>query len=489
MKTSEKTPDLSLAGVPEDALIAQETGQGKLIAEALGKSAEGLETVEYVTVKTPLPKLFGSLDPNKTITEALFKFSRDKDGILPKSSRKATTGVLRHPFDMELALQMRTVNPYHGACLSAISDFICGSGFENEAANNALGEVCEHGHIHFLTRLVGQYLATGNSPVEIVRPEGGQIHKLLPMASPKVSKVLPTDDPDVHYWVWQPGTHYQSWGVNRGYRELDGTGNAAFAPAGKRQEILDLMKSGNFAGYKIGMSVHEDRLGEAAMLVAPTDQWDHYGCPQWIGAHPYLELSRIHMQRAHDYFFNRGTPDTVTFIYGMQVNKKERARIQESLNVGVGPGFGRSTVVFMPNASSKTGKVQVEKFGDSVDGDSFSKLHDVYALGTCSAHGVSPDLAGIKVAKSLGGANELLQAIVLLQMTRIDREQEIIRHWLYKNVQPFLKGAPKKDPNFFKFKKKVAVEDSDLAAMNSVARQRESSLGASDPDRGGLERG
>lgn len=489
METLEKNPDLTLAGVDESQLVRQKTGVAKLVAEAAGREAAGLEAVEFVTKKTPLPKLFGSLDPDCTISEGLFKFSKNPDGVLSRSVRNATTGVLYHPFDMELALQMRTVNPYHGACLSAISDFICGSGFENEAANAALDAVCEHGYLHFLTRFVGQYLATGNSPVEFVRPEGGTIQQLLPMSSPKVSKVLPTDDPGIHYWIWQPNTQYKFWGQKRGYRDLDGTGNAVFAQVGERAKIIELMKSGNFAGLHIGMAFPEDRLGEAATLVAPTDQWDHYGCPQWIGAHPYLELARIHIQRAHDYYFNRGTPDTVTFIYGMQVNRAERAKIQESLNIGVGPGFGRSTVVFMPNASAKTGKVQVEKFGDSVDGASFAALHDVYALGTCSAHGVSPDIAGIKVAKSLGGANELLQAIVLLQMTRIDREQEIIRHWLHKNVQPYLKGVPKTDRNFFKFKKKVAVEQSDLAALNSVARQRESSLGASDPNRGGLERG
>lgn len=484
MKTSEKTPDLSLAGVPEDQLIRQDTGVGKLTAEAAKREIGESDIVEFVVENRSLPKLFGSLDPEKTISEGLYKFSRNKDGILPRSSRNHATGVLRHPFDMELALQMRTVNPYHGACLSAISDFICGSGFENEAANEALDSVCEHGHIHFLSRVVGQYLATGNSPVEIVRPESGSIQQLLPMTSPKVSKVLPTKDPSVHYWVWQSSSHYKCWGANRNYRDLDGSGNAAFAPVGKRKQLLAMMKTGEFAGFSAGMYLPEEDLGEATMLVSPTDQWDHYGCPQWIGAHSYLELSRIHMQRAHDYFFNRGTPDTVTFIYGMQVNKTERARIQESLNVGVGPGHGRSTVVFMPNASSKTGKVQVEKFGDSVDGASFATLQDLFALGTCSAHGLDPQLAGIKVSKSLGGANEVLQAILLLQLTRIDREQEIIRHWLHENIQPYLKGVPKLNRNFFKLAKKVDPSQADMAQMNSLARQKSESLGPTTSDNG-----
>lgn len=224
------------------------------------------------------------------------------------------------------------------------------------------------------------------------------------------------------------------------------------------------------------------------MLVSPTEQWDHYGCPQWIAAHAYLELSRIHLQRAHDYFFNRGTPDTVTFIYGIRLAEKERRKIEQSMNIGVGPGFGRSTVVFMPNSSAQTGKVQVEKFGDSVDGKSFSDLHDVYALGICAAHGVKPNIAGIPTSRSLGGANETLQDLVLLQMTRIDQEQDMLRHFLFKSVQPWLQGAPKLDRNFFKIKPKIDVSQSDLAAMNSVARQRQSSLGPSDPSNNGLQR-
>ena len=493
--------DFSAVGLTPDQVEKAPTGVLKLTEKALGRQLEG---VEFVVKDTPLPALFKSLSPHESLGEGLFKLSSprystgtltddNKSGIqydpytgAPRSVRDHRHGIIWHPFDMELAIQMRTVNPYHATCIDKLSELIVGDGFVNEKAMTLLDEVTEHGAVHFLLRFVKQLVSCGNSPIEIIRygyDPSEKIAQLDVLRPYKVSKVLPSQDRNLSYLLWEPHTHYSGYGSRRSYRGLsdaDMTKRAGFAPVGMREQVLQALKD---KGYS-GISIDEKLMGEGAMLISPSEQWDHYGCPQWIGAHSYLELSRIHMQRAHDYFFNRGTPDTVTFIYGIRLAPKERAKIQQSLNIGVGPGFGRSTVVFMPNSSAKTGKVQVEKFGDSIDGASFSALHDVYALGTCAAHGVKPNIAGIPTSRSLGGANETLQDLVLLQMTRIDLEQEMLRSFLFKHVQPYLQGAPKLDRNFFKIKPKIDVSQSDLAAMNSVARQRQSSLGPTTSDNG-----
>lgn len=477
------------AGEDASEYTERDGGTPEGIAKALqaaGLSDEDapLQTVTYDRTTTRLPAVFKFLPVGRTINEALYQVSTGSPedgtnselGAGPKSVRDVRTGILHHPFDMELATQMRTVNPYHATCIDKLSEVFVGNGFKNKKAAKLLDEVTRHGSIHWAMRMSKMLNATGQMYSEVIRNSSGYIDWIDEILPSKVGAVFPTHRRDLFFYIHQPTTHYRGYGdTRRCYQPKDNELQevSGFARVGE----LDFLKAVASRVEKGALTFFPEKMGEIAAYHCPTEQWDFYGCPQWIGAHSYLELSRIHLQRAHDYFFNRGTPDSVTFIYGMNLNKKQLGEFKKAMSAGVGPGHGRSTVLFIPNSSAKTGKVQVERFGDSVDGDTFEKLHNTFALGACAAHGILPILAGISVTRSLGGANEILQALVLLQMTRIHKEQETFRAFMFKNIQPYLKGAPKTDPDFFALEPIVKIEDSDLAAMNSMARQRESSLG------------
>lgn len=465
------------------------------VDETVMKALDGkddIQGVTYIAGRKTLPALFKSMPFNQTLGGALYQVGMQETetdvqggrlGAGPKSVRDVRTGIVHHPFDMDLAIQMRTVSPYHATCIDKLSEVFVGKGFKDKRASRMINDLTQHGTTHWLMEFAKTEVATGQAYTELVRGSSGYVDWMQNVSPAKMALVLPTFRRDIQFYVHQPNTHYKGYGLNRRCdrpSDADLAEQVGFFHVGQGPFLRDIVRR----AHEGALSFLPEKMGEVAAFHTPTEQWDHYGCPQWIGAHAYLELNRIHLQRAHDYCFNRGTPDTVTFIYGMSLSKPELEKFKKSMQAGLGPGHGRSTVMFIPNSSAKTGKVQVEKFGDSVDGASFQQLHDTYALGACAAHGVLPVLAGISVAKSLGSANEILQALVLLQMTRIQKMQTMFQDFMFKNVQPYLRGAPKLNYDFFEIEPLVNVEDSDFAAMNSVARQRESSLGPSTSDNG-----
>lgn len=438
-----------------------------------------------------LPRLFRSMPQDMTISEALYKVSsleqydevsgdaRGLGSIGARSARDAETGIVVHPFDRELALQMRMVNPYHATCIDQKAGFFWGQGFKNEDADRVLDDITEAGSEFFIQQVAKHFYSTGEPYIELIRNEQGNIDFLEVMMPTKLSKVIPTSDRHSYYYLYHPQTCYSGYGRSRKFNYQIGskgetTGAVGFALPGRKEYLERLLLS---QGGDAITGVRPDCIGEVAVFKAPTEMWDHYACPQWIGAHSYLELSRTVLQGAHDFFYNRGTPDSVTFFYGMKLSDTEQKKIQKYMSAGVGASVGKSACIFLPNTSQKTGKVQVEQYSTAMDGDNLSKMIQEFATGACAAHGMRPDLAGISMNRSLGGANELVQGLTLLEMSKMSHERSMFKKWMFKNIQPYLKGVPRRDRNFFELKPTVEVDESAIGQMNALARQDTQRLG------------
>ncbi len=400
---------------------------------------------------------------------------------LPPSKRTHPIGVHFHPFCFEQALAMRELSSHHGSCLDTIVDLAIGQGFVDEKIEKTLDKLTETGFLLVLKEMCKHLAATGHGYIEAVREPGkavdGEIQALYPQ--PAKDMLIVQHGPSIldRHYLFSPLADGFGYGHDFVWDHMKSESQAVFAKFGKVDELLqvnDLVAAGASMSFTDRVVTPSD-VGEVIAFKIPTEMWQVYGGPWWIGANSYLELGRCHLGRTHLYMQNRGAPDSILFMYGVHLSDEQEKALSTTLNAGQGDGYGKSVALTFPNVSQQTGKAHVERFGDQIDGSTFMEIHDTVALAVCSAHRVPPVLAGISTGRSLGATAEMTQALVITQMNVITPFQNLISKILECTLGGE-RGVPALKGNKFELKK--VTEEADMAALNVMARskQQDSSL-------------
>lgn len=424
------------------------------------------ERTKYVDAK---------LGESNALYKSLAKLKHDG----PDSVRVMSPGVHYHPLDFAACTRMKTVSPHHSSCIDSLVDMAIGNGFEDAETQEVLDSMTEYGITAELDRMCQSLFATGQGYLETVRSRVGDnnspVQRIVAQPSTHMSRVQ--HGPKLHeqHFIYTP----YSYAVRDGYGSstlFDSSTDlnvAAFAQFGRVSELLGILPTATLGTSLAPVSFRD--VGEVIDFKLPTDMWEHYGAPRWVGANAYMELSRQQLQRTYTYMHNRGAPDTLTMLWGVRLTEDQKMAMKGMLNANTGSNFGKSVLLTFPFSAQQSGKAQVERFTDQIDGDTFQEIHDVCALATCSAHRVSPVLAGISTSRVMGAAAEQTQAMVIMQLLAVNKIQELIQTRLRKTL-----GGPQgirrlrgKD---FKLKKVTEVQD--MAALNVMARQRQQDTSA-----------
>jgi len=437
---------------------------------------------------SPLPS-----DAKKALTKLLLAPQSKGDGA---SQRELSSlGPAYHPFNFLAAQAMESLSPHHASCLATLVDMTVGLGLLDEELYDTLNPLTPDGFDSLMRQLVTDVLGLGTGYIEVVRDPGSrQITGLHWLPGRDTYKVLDGRlSGQYHFMYTQTGMRvapsgssfefdfggYMDQAMFANFADVDRLASAQGTERMIDAEVLRMRRSRN-----MDRAIPFVDFGEAIQIKLPTNHWDHYGRPTWLGAQSYLDLSCAHIQRAADYMRNRGTPDHLLVMLGVNLTTEAKASLQACMSAGKGRNFGRSAAITIPGASNVS-KVQLEKFSDGVDGLGFRELHDATALAICSAWRVPPILAGISVPRPMGSANELVQALVLTQTTVVEGIQRLVSTALGCTLGARGQGIPgfKKDSFLFK----NLVQHTDIAALDTLARQKDTNtLGRSPKD--GLKR-
>lgn len=397
----------------------------------------------------------------------------------------SSKGLVHHPFSFSTAIRLHDLSPHHSACVNTIVAMVAGLGMRDEEVQRLLDSITPLGWDDVMTRLVQDVTDLGTGYIEVVRdPDTRVITGLHYLPSRNTFKVLDGDRMGDYHFAYLP--HECRLGRSGEAFVYDFPAEsqpAFFSRFGDADNLAarigeDRFLSGSMIGIRrrsgFTRPVPHVDFGEVIEFQLPTNRWDHYGAPDWIGVQPYLDLSCKHLQRTCDYMHNRGTPDHLLLLFGVSLNDKQRTALETCMGAGRGRNYGRSATIAFPASSPQTSSAQLEKFSDGVDGAGFRDLHDTTALAICTAHRMPPVLAGVSVPRPIGSSNEMVQAIVLTHFTVSRPIQRMIQTRLACTLG--LRGMGIPSLNVENLKISNILEDTDITALDTLARQNDTTM-------------
>lgn len=447
------------------------------------------------------PVAAGLIPDGWSVRQALFaEVDREalEKALLPSTSggsmvRQRSLGVAFHPFNFHVASGMEDLSPHHSSCLGTLVDMTVGLGLEDDELYEVLDPLTEHGFDSLLAQVAQDLFSLGTGYIEVVRDPGSRRITGLHHLQCKHTYVVLDGNASghYHYTYAESGMRIGPSGSSFEFDHAGVADQAMYARFGDADALASMSTSerridpevlSRRRSLGVSSAIPFVDFGEVIVVKMPTSRWTHYGKPAWLSAQPYLDLSCAHLQRAADYMRNRGTPDHLLVILGAALNDAAKTTLKSCLSAGKGRNFGRSAALHIPSASNGA-KVQLERFSDGVEGLSFRELHDATALAICSAHRVAPILAGISVPRPMGSANELVQALVLAQLTVVQKVQRLISMTLGCTLGARGKGGiPGMRADSFGLKN--LIEHTDIAALDTLARQRDTGTLSRNPSEG-----
>lgn len=395
--------------------------------------------------------------------------------VTPKSAREdGSYGVLDHPFNFEVAINLRRANPHLSSCLDALRNAVVGQGLEDEALHDKLDKVAQGHWDGVMESVVDDLLATGIGFLEIVRegnsgsPEAIYWLPAQTMFVETVQRQIVSQDDfgnEVITEVGGPGYHFVQNGGSL-TTSSDGVGapvqtNPRFALYGHKDALFEQEE---FKEQKIQT--------EVVVFTLSTNLWEYYGAPRHLSAVPYIELVTEAMQQRFDFFHNRGVPDFLLFLRGMSMDEDQINRLRSSMNAGSGRGSkGKSAMFISPEGEEGTA-IDLLKLGVEYDIDKgIVDLHDMSAMAICSATRMPPVLAGVSLSGKMGAANETTQALILLEVLQAKQLRNGITKTLATTLGKDMAGG--------KFKYKSLIEEvmelmsnPAMMAMDTMSKQR-----------------
>lgn len=379
--------------------------------------------------------------------EDLLKADTDVVGV---SNQGVAAGRKPHPFDFNAARLFKINNVQHSTCVQATKQSLVGLGFENDKIETTLDPLCEISWQDSLGDAAEDYIDTGNGYLEVVRDQGGKITGL---------HHLPAVDVDIYIEDATYNRHYRI----RSKSETGGgiIGGRVFAKFGERDALLGRMKE-----------LKPETVSEVIHFRQSTNMSRWYGYPRWLAATASIELMQALHQFSFDFFINRGVPEFILFIKGGKVDKKDWAKIEESIKATIGVGNQHKTLAL--NLTDPELEIQVEKLAMEGTGDStmLRDMSETLSLNIVSAHGVPPLLAGILIPGKLGATNELPNALQAFQALVIGPMQKTFETTLGVTLgNPAFNGGLGLDRKSFELKR--VLDEIDLGTMDTVSRMRQ----------------
>jgi PBSX family phage portal protein len=149
-----------------------------------------------------------------------------------------------------------------------------------------------------------------------------------------------------------------------------------------------------------------------------------YGVPDWIGAMQDVLLNSEATRFRRRYYLNGSHMGYILYTSDPSMDKEVEKQIREAVSSGRGVGNFKSMYINIPDG--KKDAVQIIPVGDISQKDEFERVKNISADDIIVAHGVPPQLAGMK-PDNVGGYGDLEKAAAWY------RENEV-----RALVQPFL---------------------------------------------------
>ena len=175
---------------------------------------------------------------------------------------------------------------------------------------------------------------------------------------------------------------------------------------------------------------------------------------------------------AHHYKYTDLQTNRVYYAKGGKVDKKDWAKIEESIKATIGIGNQHKTMAL--NLTDPDLEIQVERLAMEGTGDStmLRDMSETLALNIVSAHGVPPLLAGILIPGKLGATNELPNALQAFQALVTGPMQKTFEKILGVTLgNPRFNGGLGLNPKSFELKR--ILDEIDLGVMDTTARMRQ----------------
>lgn len=384
-----------------------------------------------------------------------------QDGAEPGgSSVKSSSGRKAHPFDMGATAILRNSNGYHSTCLETKIHSTAGLGFKSEKVEDALRPLASVGGLahcfhDVLMPVVSDLVENGNGYMEVVRSgPGGPITGLYHVEADRTYVCVESNGRHVYYEVTGCGNIT--------------SGDKKFAKFGDSERFLQAHKD----------QQHLNPTGEVSEIIhfrRPSSLSRYYGWPDWLAAVAAIELMQMSHRFEFDFFLNRGVPEFMLFLLGINLADGDWKTVQDALKAQIGLGKSHKSIALnIKEGISEHSKVQLEKLGlDEKAGTSgFGSMHEVLALEIVSAHRIPPLLAGIVIPGKLGANNELPNALMATQALVVGPLQRLLISTLESTL-----GDPSKngglDLGKGDFELNTILDEIDLAAATTVAGMKQ----------------
>lgn len=270
-------------------------------------------------------------------------------------------------------------------------------------------------------------LESGDGYVEVKR-NGDKIVGLHHIPANLTHPVVDRDTGEYHYCV-APG------------KETKGSVRH-FARFGDKEAFIARMKSyrtdlgdssgllaamlGSNAG--VGEDIDPDKISEVIHFRIPGPFSQYLGWADWLPAVPQVDLSKAVTQHKYDFFWNRGVPEFLLFLKGMNLDETKWEQLLDNIKVNQGTLNRRKTTAVRaeePEADAKVLKLGAENLADTFKDDS-----ETIAIKIVTAHAVPPILANILIPGKMGGNNEVVNALLAFQLMTVGPRQRIIERTL-----------------------------------------------------------
>jgi hypothetical protein len=173
----------------------------------------------------------------------------------------------------------------------------------------------------------------------------------------------------------------------------------------------------------------KENLSQLLYVTKYTQGMDYYPLPHWIGAYDYVKLDG----EISDYQLNCAeegyTPTLIINLATGIPSVEEQQAVAEKLDSKFKGSKGSKTIITFSDGKEQA--PEVTTLDQSTSDSKYLNIEQMVLDNIIISNSIpNPNIIGIRVAGSLGGADEIIQSFLLLQQGFISNFQKIIKNKL-----------------------------------------------------------